>query len=614
MVAAERLDVHHGSSQSISQATSQISRAEKQQQQREEEEEDKEDKEQHEQRTPSQPPVQPQPQQHQPDSHPVDHQQLIVPALKAPTSPEEEDAVLNSADSPECGDTAAASSARDVAAMASGVNTTIRPPTAPAGVHTPDIDSGAGMPATVLVDPFTGSVEVLLSPDRNTGRRNAVDVDLRSPVSLNRLPSCSSTGSTSPSMRLVPRPPDSPEALEGYLATIGATISDDVQALENVLMLGAQIPRAKQQSSADNADAHRLRYHANEASDYTPSPPSLHTHRPPRFSGVNVGGAGDVDLQTEAGVEKAESLLPSPRHLVDGVPHLLHDTDSAQTVPAMALSATAQMDDSQQAAVRCFALPAKYAQEEDYENDDISMDQNRSTHSENSDDTAIDVGRLSWASEDEGVEGSWGPGVATDSSQLEDVSIDLATATRLNQELQSQLAVHSTLLQTRRLAAQATTTSFFETTDVKMSEWDRQGVGMSQRHIDDLMAPASNGLEDAVGDLRTALATANAARRAAEATIEHMTNTGARTSTTSSGYIFGRGVAPRSTPALGRWEPGLRTTGCHASGVVYSMSFDHEHSQSQPTSLKSNENRDLTGAQLYEAVRQRWAARQETRR
>jgi hypothetical protein len=34
-------------------------------------------------------------------------------------------------------------------------------------------------------------------------------------------------------MRLLPRPPDSPNALEGYLAAVNATISDDVKALES---------------------------------------------------------------------------------------------------------------------------------------------------------------------------------------------------------------------------------------------------------------------------------------------------------------------------------------------------------------------------------------------
>ena len=176
--------------------------------------------------------------------------------------------------------------------MASGVNTTIRPPSAPSGTHTTEVNHSAGAPATLLVDPLTGSVEVLLSPVRKTGRRSAVDVDLRSPVPLNRHPSCGSggdsdcsTGATSPSMRLVPRPPDSPDALEGYLATIGATISDDVKALESALMIGAQIPRPKQQPPPGSTDssAHQLQHRENEAPGYTPSPPSLHTHRPPRF-------------------------------------------------------------------------------------------------------------------------------------------------------------------------------------------------------------------------------------------------------------------------------------------------------------------------------------------
>jgi hypothetical protein len=465
----------------------------------------------------------------------------------------------------------------------------------------------------VLVDPFTGSVEVLLSPVRKTGRTNRsnpVDVDLRSPVHLNRLPSCGSggesdgsTGATSPSMRLVPRPPDSPDALKGYLETIGATISDDVKALESVLMLGAQIPRGKQRSSSDSADtstAYHVQHRVNELPGYTPSPPSLHTHRPPRFS---QEAAGDAESQTQKGEETAKPLLPSPRHLVDGVPHLLQNTDSSWTGPALG---TAQTEDNQPEAVRCFALPASYAQEGDDESDIISMDQNHSSRSDSSDDAAVGVERLLWASGDEEVVGDWGSRAAANSLQPEEGSLDLATATRLNQELQSQLAVQSTLLRTRRLAAQATGYSGIDTTDIQMSEshceWDWQSVDVMQRHTDDLAAPASNGLEDAVGDLRTALAVANAARRAAEATIEHMTSTGTSTGTKHSGYTFGTGIAPRTTPALDRWN--TRTGDC----------VHHQHSRSQLTGLKSNDNRDLSSAQLYEAVRQRWAARQETRR
>ena len=35
-------------------------------------------------------------------------------------------------------------------------------------------------------------------------------------------------------MRLIPRPPDSPEALNRYLETVGHTISDEAEALEQL--------------------------------------------------------------------------------------------------------------------------------------------------------------------------------------------------------------------------------------------------------------------------------------------------------------------------------------------------------------------------------------------
>ena len=89
-------------------------------------------------------------------------------------------------------------------------------------------------------------------------------------------------------------------------------------------MLGAQIPRRTQPSSSDstrgaaNAQQLLMRRQRNEVAADTPSPPSLHTHRPPRISADKA----QTEAVAETGADGA-AVLPSPRHLVDGVPYLL---------------------------------------------------------------------------------------------------------------------------------------------------------------------------------------------------------------------------------------------------------------------------------------------------
>lgn len=399
-----------------------------------------------------------------------------------------------------------------------------------------------------------------------------------------------------------------------------------------MLTLGAQIPRRTQPSSGPDsagaaANGQQLdlvspRRQRDEAAGEAPSPPSLHTHRPPRFSVEAVGGAADT-AQTEAvgGTGAAAApALPSPRHLADGVPYLLPHTESDQP-----------------AAERRFALPAGYdAGQYQGDADDASMDQNHSTDGDSSDDgtageaSAPDYhvvaagGGGVFCQDDEDAEDNWGPsaerrihthrGTQRDTDrgaqplQSEAASFDLATATRLNRELQSQLAVQSTLLQTDRLAAQAARNRSPAAEKKAPERRERHSLGVPSRwDTGELVAAAPHNLDDAVDELRTALTAANAARRAAEDTIAHMTSAATGTERQQFGSWLGSaGLAPRA-PSL--------VTDAHSNSFAGGRGAQilRQHSQTdrgRPSSHRSHQS----GVQLHEVLRQRWVARQEARR
>ena len=311
-------------------------------------------------------------------------------------------------------------------------------------------------------------------------------------------------------------------------------------------------------------------------------------------------------------------------------------------------------ESSQAAAERRFALPADYDRKImprsgcdqgddgcsvcDQGDDDCSMDQNHSINGDSSDDATAGIGGF-FCHEDEDVKGNWGPSAARERErhthrgaqplQSEAASLDLATATRLNSELQSQLAVNCTLMQTHRLAAQTARNRSFAEEKQAPERRERHSIGASSRWDTGEVVPAApHNLEDAIDELRTALTVANAARRAAEDTIAHMTSTATGTERQQfgsyhmtsiatgterqqSGSCLGSAGLPlRTTLASDRWTPNLGTHIHFDSYDGRGAQLLRRHSQTDMGPPRSHQS----GVQLHEVVRQRWASRQDTRR
>ena len=372
----------------------------------------------------------------------------------------------------------------------------------------------------MLVDPNTGSVEVIMEGTSPTG----------------------SAGGGSPSMRLIPRPPDSPDALNRYLETVGHTISDEAEALE--MMLGARIPAPGQQQKQQ-----KQQWAAPEDSQETEAETSLHTHRPP------------PRWEEATPAEEAPSLHTHRPLLSE------EDGDTEQ--------------DSSEVWVAEEALPLPMRPM----NAERSMDGWRSIGAEEAlpsprhmldGDGAAEV---EWAQQQQEEWEQGEPG--TPRSAAITHGMDLETATRLNSELQQQLASKNTATTAARLAgvvvnsvddsqgeaswaqllradsrnSHGTPTremipawsppaglerSFHAVGSIRAerpmdAEWSpmrmnaerstdayRSSLNASGGSYDDVRPPEPRGVPQELLDLREALTVANAARRAAEGTLQNV--------------------------------------------------------------------------------------------
>ena len=353
-------------------------------------------------------------------------------------------------------------------------------------------------------------------------------------------------------MRLIPRPPDSPEALNRYLETVGHTISDEAEALEQ--LLGARIPAPGQQREAWGL--------VEAGGEEDLSPPSLHTHRPllrrTRFEAHQRFADDDDEEQDRSELAAEESALPSPRHMLDG--DGVAEVEWAQQ--------QAEWEQGEAGTPRSVASSGNGMDLETATRLNSELQQQLASQN-----TAATAARLAGvvvnSVDDSQGEASWAQLLRADSRN----SHGHGTPTREMIPAWSPPAGSERSTDAER--AMEAARSVDAERSIQTIHGERSMMNVSVGSYYDVRPPEGPGVPQELLDLRQALTVANAARRAAEKTMQSVIS-----GEPPMGYTLGRGAQPR------RVQGGVE-------------GLDEEG----PGSTRSS-------VQLHEAVRLRWAERQ----